>query len=223
MPDKTASERDNAPQLATTRSMDSDDLNTSVRYRLAGVGSIATFALALWTLGCSAQASSGSGDGGARVVMGGASGLNSSEKTAVSEGGKVGGSQVTNVKTFGGSSSAGGRSSGIGGWQTGAAQSGGVEMGSTQSAGSKSNAGGRVSSGGATGQGGTTTTRGKGATAGTASKGGAVSVVGGATAAGGTSASGGTPPITTTTAGPCDIYKAGNTACVAAFSTVRAL
>ncbi|MGE5786460.1 MAG: arabinofuranosidase catalytic domain-containing protein [Myxococcales bacterium] len=152
--------------------------------------------------------------------MGGASSPSSTGKTAVSEGD----GKVDTVKALGGSNSAGGRSSGLGGWQTGGAQSGGlVEMGGTQSVGSMSSAGGRVSSGGATGQGGTTTTRGKSATTGTTSKGGAVSAVGGSTAAGGSSASGGTSTVTTTATGPCDIYKAGNTACVAAFSTVRAL
>jgi hypothetical protein len=50
---------------------------------------------------------------------------------------------------------------------------------------------------------------------------GGASTLGGQAGAGGSSGSGTTPP--TANEGPCDIYKAGNTPCVAAYSTVRAL
>jgi hypothetical protein len=91
-------------------------------------------------------------------------------------------------------------------------------VGGAQSTGGNANTGGHVAAGGITGQGGNKATGGNLATGGTSSKGGAVSA-GGSTSVAGSSATGGT----STTTGPCDIYKAGNTACVAAFSTVRAL
>ena len=85
--------------------------------------------------------------------------------------------------------------------------------------------GGRSAAGG-TATGGASATGGKSATGGAATGGlpatGGKSATGGAAtggaATGGTTSSGGA-----TTTGPCDIYQSGNTPCVAAHSTVRAL
>jgi hypothetical protein len=113
--------------------------------------------------------------------------------------------------------------------------------------GSTSSTGGRVSTGGAaptggipaTGgsavTGGARTTGGSNATGGAAPTGGVAptggarptggtSPTGGRVSTGGTIATGGTTTATTgTTSEPCDIYASGNTPCVAAHSTVRAL
>jgi hypothetical protein len=69
-----------------------------------------------------------------------------------------------------------------------------------------------------TGSGGTTTTSGAGGGGGQSGAGG--SIGSGGTTAGGTGGTGGSSSTGTL---PCDIYKSGNTPCVAAHSTVRAL
>ena len=95
-------------------------------------------------------------------------------------------------------SGAGGTSAGTGGTLSG---SGGAPSGSGGAgAAGATGTGGSVSTGGVTGSGGQADSGGSTGTAGSAGTGGS---------------SGGT--------GPCDIYAAGNTPCVAAFSTVRAL
>jgi hypothetical protein len=115
---------------------------------------------------------------------------------AMASGGQIG---------SGGTSGAGGATgSGGAGGATGQAGSGG-KIGSGGATGS----GG---AGGATGQGGSGGTTGS---SGTTGSGGTIGS-GGATGAGGTTGSGGS-------AGPCDIYAAANTPCVAAHSVVRAL
>ena len=104
----------------------------------------------------------------------------------------------------------GGASTGAGGLAaTGGAPTGG------------SAAGGATSSGGKN-AGGTTADTGGGATGGATSTGGTVTATGGTQPAdaGAGGQSGGT---TGTNVGPCDIYQGGNTPCVAAHSTVRAL
>ncbi len=94
---------------------------------------------------------------------------------------------------------------------------GGAGGATTGSGGATTGSGGKTGAGGAggtsTGSGGATTGSG-GATTGSGGKGGG----GGATATGGATAVGGG-----TGTGPCDIYAAANTKCVAAHSTVRAL
>lgn len=206
--------------------------------------SVAVYAAALWTLGCSGSTSSASGTGGELNAKGGATGLGHSVTTAASGGSNANsGTQATGAaRMIGGSSSLGGYTSGSGGMQAGGRDTGGSEMGGTQPTGGKANSGGRASSGGVSGEGGAIATGGKSTAGGTSSKGGATSIsagtsnsggkanaggttaVGGAPVTGGSSGTGGTTSATTTTTtGPCDIYKAGNTACVAAFSTVRAL
>jgi hypothetical protein len=76
--------------------------------------------------------------------------------------------------------------------------------------------GGSGSSAGTAGLGGTS---GSGGSAGSSGTGGSGGSAAGNAGSAGTSGSGGTTTIT----GPCDIYQSGNTPCVAAHSTVRAL
>ncbi len=111
--------------------------------------------------------------------------------------------------------------------------------GSTASGGIASTGGGQGQSGGggasggtgrAGGAGGRTRTSSGGGSAGSGGVGGGSSnpqdaAAGGQTGSGGTSGTGGTAGSSGTTGagGPCDIYQSGNTPCVAAHSTVRAL
>lgn len=198
----------------------SDDSRPLVCYRSMGMGSVLACAVAWWTLGCSESTSSESGASGTRNGSGGASDVSNA---APGGGSASKGTAATGGKKATGNS--GGRSSGAGGSQTGDSEVGGAE-GGAQPAGGKASTSGHVSSSGIIGSGGSS---GKGATGGTsgkgggASSGGVTSVAGGQPNAGGTTATGGATAATTSTTGPCDIYQAGNTACVAAYSTVRAL
>ena len=102
-------------------------------------------------------------------------------------------------------------------------KAGGSGSGGTTGSGGRTGSGGTRASGGATGSGGAGGATGRGGSGGTTGSGGqtgsgGTSASGGATGSGGTSAGG-----TTGTKGPCDIYAAANTPCVAAHSTVRAL
>jgi hypothetical protein len=100
---------------------------------------------------------------------------------------------------------AGGNAAGTGGATGGVAGSG-----------QRGGAGGNAGTGGATGgRGGAGGMAGTGGGAGTGGRGGS----GGTSSTGGTTGSGGSSVVM----GPCDIYAAANTACVAAHSTVRAL
>ncbi|HEY5955646.1 MAG TPA: arabinofuranosidase catalytic domain-containing protein [Polyangiaceae bacterium] len=111
----------------------------------------------------------------------------------------------------GGSVGAGGQSGSSGGKTgTGGAAAGGTSAGGALTGGATSVGGG--SAGGKTGAGGAAT-GGTSAVGGTA---GATSVNGGTSATGGTTS-------TSTIKGPCDIFAAANTTCVAAHSTIRAL
>jgi non-reducing end alpha-L-arabinofuranosidase len=103
-------------------------------------------------------------------------------------------------------------SSGLGG-TTGSGGTG-ISTGSGGAVGS----GGTTGKGGVTGSGGSTGSAGKTGSGGSVGSGGTTGS-GGSTGNAGTTGSGGTGAIT----GPCDIYKSGGTACVAAHSTVRAL
>ena len=164
-------------------------------------------------------------------------------------GGSAGGSTATGGVTSAGGSGAGGRLSAGGSTETGGSveeggspasggrvdtgaggtlASGGMATGGTRSTGGETAAagslatGGGIATGGITGTGGTKVTGGTiatgGATAGGATGGQVVS--GGTTGTGGKTGSGGS---TTSGNGVCDIFAAGNTPCVAAHSTVRAL
>ncbi|HVW27836.1 MAG TPA: arabinofuranosidase catalytic domain-containing protein [Polyangiaceae bacterium] len=140
-------------------------------------------------------------------------------------------------------SSNGGGSSGIGGATGGQTAVGGTSSGgAAPAAGGASggvagagitNTGGAIASGGTIGAGGVTATGGTTAFGGTSAAGGSIGS-GGFTSAGGTDAGGaggsgdsggmaGSGGSTSAVTGPCDIYEAGNTPCVAAHSTVRAL
>ena len=117
----------------------------------------------------------------------------------------------------GGASAAAGAVSDFGGRAGGAGQAAnGNGNGGASAAGSSAGAGGQTPAAGAPG-GGAPTTGGAPGTGGTPATSGAAGTGGDATA--GTSASGGVSGA----AGPCDIYAAGSTPCVAAHSTVRAL
>jgi hypothetical protein len=139
-----------------------------------------------------------------------------SKGTAPSE---TGGSTGT-----GGSSSTGGSSPGTGGGSGGATGTGGIP--------SQSGTGGGAS-GGAIATGGTTATGGAaGGSGGTGSgtggsakggSGGGSAGSGGSAGTSGVAGSSGSGGAMTSRTGPCDIYQAANTPCVAAHSTVRAL
>jgi len=190
-------------------------------------------------LGCSA---SGNADGS--TATGGATnaGGNGGAGGSLSTGGSVGagGSVAT-----GGSLASGGSLATVTG---GVPASGGVVTGGILNAGGATGAGGLpatggvVATGGIVSTGGTTVTDAAVATGGIASSGGTraaggtvltggtrptggASATGGQTGSGGTSGTGGSTASggATTVTGPCDIYASGNSPCVAAHSTVRAL
>jgi non-reducing end alpha-L-arabinofuranosidase len=128
-----------------------------------------------------------------------------------------------------------GRSSGSGGSSGtgGTTGSGGTtSSGGSNGSGGASSTGGSGGKGGSTGTGGTTATggsTGSGGSAGNGGSGGTAGSTGSGGAAGkggtgGTSATGGSTGASGASGmGPCDIFAAANTACVAAHSTVRAL
>jgi hypothetical protein len=100
-----------------------------------------------------------------------------------------------------------------------------LQKSSTSSSGGATGGGGQIGSGGKIGSGGATGqigSGGKSSSGGTTGQGGSggKSGSGGITGGGGTSDTGGTTGGST---GPCDIYAAANTPCVAAHSVVRAL
>ena len=128
-------------------------------------------------------------------------------------GGGSGGSTGSGGSGAGGTISSGGTTGSGGNASGGATGSGGTTAsGGTTGSGGTTSSGGTTGSGGTTASGGTTGSGGKGGSSGATGSGGA-SATGGATGIGGSSAM----------MAPCDIYAAGNTPCVAAHSTVRAL
>jgi len=152
-------------------------------------------------IGCAPSRSGGTSAGGSSS----SGGQPASSGGSISSGGNAGrGGSGGN----GGNESSGG-TSGLGGTSTGG--------GGAAASGGKSDAGGSGASGGVTGSGGTTAT--SGAAGGQAGAGGSIGSGGSTASAGGTGGSGGSsgPSL------PCDIYKSGNTPCVAAHSTARAL
>ncbi len=157
----------------------------------------------------------------------GAGGTKATGGTSGGAGGSMaGGSGGTLPSTAQGGS--GGRgtvaSGGTGGGVGGASESTGGVIGASGGGGGgiapDAAAGGRTSSGGRSGSGGCAQGGGSGGTGGSAGAGGGGSPGSGGSA-GGTTGSGGT--TTPGRTGPCDIYQAANTPCVAAHSTVRAL
>jgi hypothetical protein len=112
----------------------------------------------------------------------------------------------------------------LGGSSAGPSPGGGGTMGAGGSMGSSLLSGGTPGVAGASASGGATS-GGATSTATAIGSGGRISA-GGQTGAGGTSGAGGstaTGGTTSSSSGPCDIYAAANTPCVAAFSTTRAL
>ncbi|HWP06324.1 MAG TPA: arabinofuranosidase catalytic domain-containing protein [Polyangiaceae bacterium] len=138
------------------------------------------------------------GQGGSSASGGGASG-NGSAGAFSGAGGAASGAGASGASQAGAGGAAGALSSGGTSPQAGTA--------GTQPGGGKSNAGGAggAMSGGAAGSGGKAN--------------GGMSGSGGAAGAAGNAGAGGAGSVT----GPCDIYATGNTPCVAAHSTVRAL
>lgn len=219
-----------------------DCLTSPIRtYRLvrptAGLAPVflgGTFAL---FVGCSESPTT---PNGTSVVAGGAANTGGTAVTAPTGGttGKGGTQSQGGLSAAGGSVGSGGSSPGSGGNASGGvvtATGGQIVGGATQTGGARS-AGGANATGGAANTGGTVTTGGKSSTGGAAASGGS-SNTGGSVATGGSRATGGTTTTGGTsttggaaaagsssgTTGPCDIYQAGATPCVAAHSTTRAL
>ena len=111
--------------------------------------------------------------------------------------------------------------------QTGGAATGGqAATGGNAPTGGSNAAGGSIAATGGSGTGGAAPTGGTRPTGGGPSVGGAATggaATGGTKATGGAAATGGASPAGGSSSGPCDIFASGNTPCVAAFSTVRAL
>ncbi|MBN1609652.1 MAG: hypothetical protein JW940_23670 [Polyangiaceae bacterium] len=194
--------------------------------------------------GCGSESSSNNGgsggaaaggataSGGTTMTAGGvtATGGFTSTTGGMSSGGttSAGGSPTGGVTAAGGSNPiTGGTTSAGGAIVTGGTTSvgGGTEAGGTTVSGGRSS-GGRSGRGGATATGGTTATGG-----GTTATGG-TTAAGGSTADGGSTAAGGSTETGGTTSqggggsdqdGPCDIYAAANTPCVAAYAMSRVL
>ena len=182
-----------------------------------------------------AGGSTGQGTGGMSNVGGNAAtggvtstGGSSAAGGSMSRGGSAG--TGGSVAEAGSLASGGSTASGAGG----TAASGGVATGGMRSTGGATATGGSLATGGGIATGGITSTGGTKATGGAVSTGGATTggASGGRVGSGGTSGSAGTSGMggntgsggkTTAGTGPCDIFAAGNTPCVAAHSTVRAL
>ena len=167
---------------------------------------------------------------GGSVATGGS--LASGGSTATGTGGAPasGGMATGGIRSGGGATGAGGLVATGGVIAGGVTSAGGTTATSGTLAGGSTNIGGMTATGGTT-AGGITSTGGTRVTGGTVSTGGAkptggTSATGGQVGSGGTSGTSGTTAsggTTTSGSGPCDIYAAGNTPCVAAHSTVRAL
>jgi len=174
--------------------------------------------------GSTGQGTGGESDAGGSTATGGVTSTvgGSAAGADMSTGGsaEIGGSVAE-----GGSLASGGRMA------TGAAgtpASGGLATGGTHSTGGATAAGGSHATGGGITTGGITSPGGTKATGGTVSAGGTTTggASGGQVGSGGNTGSAGTSGAggkTTAGTGPCDIFTAGNTPCVAAHSTVRAL
>ena len=157
-------------------------------------------------------------------------GCGKSDEGVTPNGGSGGKGGTGGAVATGGTAALGGSSGDGGSTGSGGAKGTGGAVGSGGVAGT----GGANSEGGASGTGGATGTGGAGggsnsrdAAAGGHSGAGGSPGTGGTVGAGGASGSGGAVDSgaggTTGLAGPCDIYESGNTPCVAAHSTVRAL
>ena len=164
------------------------------------------------TGGSLASGGSGGGLGGAGSggIVGSGGTLGQGGSSAVGSGG------TTSATGVGGGSGGSGVGGGAGGGSAGTGGSNGPDA----AAGGRTATGGSTASGGSTAAGGSTASGGRTGSGGTTSSGG-ISGSGGTTASGGATGSGGA--TNTGKQGPCDIYQAASTPCVAAHSTVRAL
>jgi hypothetical protein len=169
------------------------------------------------------------GNAGGSTTTGGVTSMGGSSAAGASTGGSAatGGSVAE-----GGSLASGGKSMATG--TGGTVASGGMATGGARSTGGATAAGGSLATGGEIATGGITSAGGTKAAGGTVATGGATTGVasggqvgsGGSTGSGGTSGTGGKTGAggsTTSGNGVCDIFATGNTPCVAAHSTVRAL
>jgi hypothetical protein len=164
-----------------------------------------TASLGLALFGCSTSGTVTDGGSGGQTAAGGTAGAGGGSGGEKGPGGATGGSGSGGELGSGGTTGRGG-------------------SGSTGAGGE---AGGAVGPGGNSGTGGTAGIAGNKGTSG-AGGAGAVGGSGGRAGAGGTGATGGTGAggaggTTGVAAGPCDLFAGGNTPCVAAHSTVRAL
>jgi hypothetical protein len=154
---------------------------------------------------------------GGSTAKGGAASTGGSSGVALGTGGSV----AASGSLAGGSLAGGGMAAPDTG---GSVASGGAATGGIQSTGGAASTDGSVETDAAIATGGIAIAGGTKASGGTVSTGGAppaggTSATGGQVGSGGVSGTGGTAAAT----GPCDIYALGNTPCVAAHSTVRAL
>jgi non-reducing end alpha-L-arabinofuranosidase len=171
-----------------------------------------------------------SASGGSSATSGGASATGGSVTTTggISGGGltATGGSPAGGATATGGVSFVTGGTTGIATGGTtavgGAAPTGGTtSVGGATATGGTTAEGGRTMGGGRTGRGGGSATGGETAAGGSLPTGGATATGGGATT-GGTTGTGGGTSIPGSD-GPCDIYAAASTPCVAAYSMTRPL
>ncbi len=178
-----------------------------MRTRLVLAPAVAGFLGILMAACASSGGGGGSGQGGASTSSGGTSG------GAPSNGGTPASGGTT--AALGGSPAMGGTTTAMGGATTmGGATS---QSGGSSASGAAGASSGGSSAGGATGAMGGTAAGGGSGTA------GAGGTSGSAGASGGGGAAGGSAGGAAATEGPCDIYAAGETPCVAAYSTVRRL
>jgi hypothetical protein len=195
---------------------------------------------ALIGLGCSGPTSSSQGTAGGRTTPSSTGGFTNGGATGM--GGAAAGG-TSGIASSGGNSGitstgSGVQTGGVSGIASGGRNSGGTTTGGAQTGGATAT-GGQLATGGRSTTGGLSATSVQPGTGGQSKggnssggngAGGASGGSGGRNSSGGTSSSGGAPGGTTSqggttahTTGPCDIYAAASTPCVAAHSTVRAL
>jgi len=162
------------------------------------------------------------GVGGGNSSSGGAASTTGGTSSMSGNGGQpaTGGNVATGGTKAGGGASASGGNVPTGGKASSQAGGASAAGGSAATGGNASSStGGGVSVGGAAAGGNAPTTGGK--AAGGSATGGSVATTGGKAAGGDTN--GGSTSTTPPSSGPCDIYAAANTPCVAAYSTTRIL
>jgi hypothetical protein len=206
----------------------------------AGLAATLALSCASASNGGSSDAASGAGRAaslsGASSLGGASLGGGGTAKGGTAQNGgnrAIGGATASggSSNTSGGSSNArGGNSNTSGGASSTALPTSGGKNGTSgsRSAGGAATTGGATTTGGAATTGGVATTGGGKASAGAAVAAGGIAGTGGSKAIGGAAGTGGgatagAPAAGSTGTGPCDIYAAANTPCVAAHSTVRAL